>query len=189
MATTTSTGLNLPGNGGLDNPTAFAQALGMTVLNRELDIDLPPEVVFEQLLDVAAWPRWMVGVQEAGSLGRAPALGGKLFFVHVHNQRTPRVEVEITELRPNKSLAYRPCGGDEPYTEGMTHIEWEWRLFRRPLGGTRLRFTLTYEAAGGIPFFQELIGTRMQVLNTAESWLQALRSLGSGETASEVAEA
>jgi hypothetical protein len=29
----------------------------------------------------------------------------------------------------------------------------------------------------------------MQVLNTAESWLQALRSLGSGETAGEVAEA
>ncbi len=162
----------------------------MTVLNRELDIDLAPDVVFEQLLDVASWPRWMVGVQEAGRLSAGePGVGSKLFFVHQHNQRTPRVEAEITELRRDKSLVYRPCGGDDPYTEGMTDIEWEWRLFRRPRGGTRLRFTLTYEAAGGMPFFQELIGTRMQVLNLAESWLQALRSFGEGEAVGEVAEA
>ena len=174
----------------LDKGSPAAQAHGMTVLNRELDIDLAPEVVFEQLLDVGAWSRWMVGVQDAGLLDPSPALGGKLWFVHQHNQRTPRVEAEITDLRPSKALVYQPCGGDEPYTEGMTDIEWEWRLFRRAGGGTRLRFTLTYEAAGGMPFFQELIGTRMQVLNLAESWLQALRSFGEGEAVGgEVAEA
>ena len=162
----------------------------MTVLNREMDIDLAPEVVFEQLLDVAAWPRWMVGVVEAGREGEGGlAEGDRFFFSLHHNQRTPRIEVEVTDLRPSKALAYRPCGGDAPYTEGMTDIEWEWRLFRRPLGGTRLRFTLTYEAVGGMPFFQELVGTRMQVLNTAESWLRALRSFGEGPTAGGAAEA
>lgn len=162
----------------------------MTVLHRELDIDLAPDVVFDQLLEIAAWPRWMAGVQSAGRLDDGPVeVGSRLFFVHQHNERTPRVEAEITELRTAKRLVYSPCGGDEPYTPGMTDIEWEWRLFRRASGGTRLRFTLTYEAAGGMPFFQELVGTRMQVLNLAETWLRALRSFGEGDAPGDVAEA
>ena len=162
----------------------------MTVLNRELDIDLAPEVVFDQLLDLATWPRWMAGVIEASwEDEEPPAVGSRFRFQQSHNLKTPLVEAEVTELKPGKAFAYVPRGGDDPYTPGMTGIEWEWRLFRRPLGGTRLRFTLTYEAAGGLPFFQELVGTRMQVLNLAESWLRALRGFGAGETGTDVGEA
>jgi len=59
----------------------------------------------------------------------------------------------------------------------MADLEWEWLLFPQRNGRTWLRFTLTYQASGGSPFFRELLGTRVQFLNFADSALRALQNM------------
>ena len=153
----------------------------MTVLTRDLFIALPPEVLWSQLLDVGAWPRWMAHVIESGWTDPGtPKPGSRLWFRFQHNQKSPVVFAQVTDLRPARELAYKPVGGDPPYTDGMTGIEWQWLLFGRPGGGTDLRFTLSYEAEAGLPFFRELTGTRIQGLNMADSSLLALRAMAEG---------
>lgn len=163
----------------------------MTVLTRELDIPLPADLVWEQLIAVADWPKWMAHVIDAGwQEGSAPGEGGRLYVHYQHNESAPEVSGELTSYRPGKELAWRAVAGDTPFTHGMRGVEWEWRLFGRSSGFTTVRFTLSYQARGGLPFFRELVGTRLQVLNMADSSLQNLRAMATGTVpAAEVAEA
>lgn len=163
----------------------------MTVLSRDLDIALPADVLWDTLTSVQDWPRWMAHVVDAGwDEGAAPGNGARLTFSMKHNESAPTVQAEVTSFRPNKELAYRPVGGDIPFTEGMRDIEWEWRIWGRPTGNSTVTFTLTYRAEGGMPFVRELLGTRLQVLNMADSSLQALRAMAEGSVpAADVAEA
>jgi hypothetical protein len=163
----------------------------MTVLSRDLDIPLPADVIWDTLVSVDDWPKWMAHVVEAGwSDGATPGPDAGLSFKFQHNEDSPTVDAEVTSFRPNKELAYRAVGGDTPYTQGMRGVEWEWRIWGRPTGNSTVTFTLMYSAEGGLPFFRELLGTRLQVLNMADSSLKALGSMAAGtEPTSEQAEA
>ena len=153
----------------------------MTVLSRDLDIALPADVVWETLLAVESWPRWMAHVVEAAwAEGATPGEGARLRFTMQHLQAAPSVEAEVTSFRPGRELAYKAVGGDLPFTDGMHDVQWEWRIWGRPTGNSTVTFTLTYSAPGGLPFFRELLGTRLQVLNMADSSLHALRAMAEG---------
>ena len=153
----------------------------MTVLSRDLDIPLPADVLWDTLTSVADWPRWMAHTIAAGwAEGAEPGEGAQLSFQLKHNETSPTVEAVVTSFRPEREFAYKPVGGDLPFTEGMEGLEWEWRIWGRPTGNSTVTFTLTYSAAGGMPFFRELVGTRLQVLNMADSSLQALRAMAEG---------
>jgi hypothetical protein len=150
----------------------------MTVLTRELEINGSAQDIWEHIADVASWTNWQQHVSESSwSDDAEPALGSRLRFRYSHNQNSPIVEAEVTGLRPGKEFSFKPVGGDLPYTEGMADLEWEWLLFPQRNGRTWLRFTLTYQADGGSPFFRELLGTRVQFLNFADSALNALRDM------------
>ena len=149
----------------------------MTVLSREVEIKASAQELWEQLLAVNAWPEWQQSVTEARWISKGkPALGSRLSFSYQHNQTAPRVEAEITGLRTAREFSYRPVGGDVPYTEGMSELEWEWLLSEQSNGRTWLRFTLSYQADGGYPFVREVLGTRVQFLNFADSALKSLQS-------------
>ncbi len=150
----------------------------MTVLTRELEISGEAQAIWEHLADVPSWTNWQQHISESSwSDDAEPALGSRLRFRYSHNQNSPIVEAEITGLRPGKEFSFKPVGCDLPYTEGMADLEWEWLLFPQRNGRTWLRFTLSYQADGGSPFFRELLGTRVQFLNFADSSLRALRDL------------
>ena len=150
----------------------------MTVLTRELEINSEAQAIWQHIIDVPSWANWQEHVSESNwSEDAEPAVGSRLHFRYSHNQNSPLVEAEITGLRPNKELSFQPVGGDLPYTEGMSGLEWEWLLFPQKNGRTWLRFTLTYQADGGSPFFKELLGTRVQFLNFADSALRAVRDM------------
>jgi uncharacterized protein YndB with AHSA1/START domain len=153
----------------------------MTVLSRDLDIPLPADVVWDTLMAVESWPRWMAHVVDAGwDEGAIPEQGARLHLQLQHLQAAPRIEAEVTSFRPGREFAYRAVGGDLPFTEGMQDVEWEWRIWGRPTGISTVTFTLTYRAAGGMAFFRELLGTRLQALNLADTSLQALRAMAEG---------
>lgn len=157
----------------------------MTILSRDLDIALPADVLWDTLTSVADWPRWMAHVVDAGwAEGATPGEGARLHFQLKHNQSSPSVEAEVTSFRPGKELSYRPVGGDVPFSEGIMDLEWEWRIWGRSTGYSTVTFTLMYSASGGMPFFRELLGTRMQVLNMADSSLRALRAMAEGSVPS-----
>ncbi len=163
----------------------------MTVLSRELDIPLPSDLVWEQLIDLDRWPAWMAHVISAGwEEGSEAGPEGRLFLHYQHNEAAPQVQAQVTSWRPGKELAWQAVGGDTPFTEGMKGVEWGWRLFGRSSGFTTVRFTLSYQARGGLPFFRELVGTRLQVLNMADTSLQSLRAMATGTVPmGEIAEA
>ena len=153
----------------------------MTVLSRELEISLPAEVVWAQLVDLSNWPLWVAGINRAGWADDAPLKeGSRLWFRLQHAQKSTLVQAELSEYRERRELSYRPIAGENPYTQGMEDIEWEWLLYTRGSNRTSLRFTLSYDASGGMPFFRELVGTRVQVLNTADTSLRTLRALAAG---------
>jgi len=150
----------------------------MTVLTRELEINAEAQAIWQHIADVPSWSSWQQHVSESSwSDDAGPALGSQLRFRYSHNQNSPIVEAEVTGLRPGKEFSFKPVGGDLPYTEGMADLEWEWLLFPQRNGRTWLRFTLTYQASGGSPFFRELLGTRVQFLNFADSALRALQNM------------
>ena len=150
----------------------------MTVLTRELEIKASTDDIWPHIADVASWSTWQNNVAESGySEDAEPAIGSRLHFRYGHNQNSPRVDAEITALRPAKEFSFKPVAGDLPYTEGMSGLEWEWLLFAQRNGRTWLRFTLSYQAEGGSPFFRELLGTRVQFLNSADSALRAVRTM------------
>ena len=189
--TTTITAAQGSNAGRMDRSFGGRQPGTMTVLSRDLDIALPADVVWETLIDVGSWPQWMAHVADARWLeGETPGPGARLQFTMQHLQSAPTVQAEITSFRPGKELAYSPVAGDTPFTEGMKNLEWEWRIWGRPTGNCTLSFTLTYTAAGGAAFFRELLGTRLQVLNLADSSLKALQAMAEGRVpSSEPAEA
>jgi hypothetical protein len=155
----------------------------MTVLTRSLDVPLTAAVVWDTFVRVEAWPRWMAHVIEAG-WGRpgspaTPADGAPLWFRFQQNQRSPLVEAEVTAFRPLRELSYRPTGGDAPYFDGIEGVEWQWLIYDRGRACS-VRFTLTYETGTGMALVQDLVGTRLQVLNAADSSLQALRAMAEG---------
>lgn len=150
----------------------------MTVLTRELEIDADAESLWKHICDVTRWADWQDRISESAWADEAPFSAGSHFtFCYRHNEATPRVEAEVSTLRPNKEFSFKPVGGDLPYTEGMTDLEWEWLLFPQKSGRTWVRFTLTYQADGGSAFFREMVGTRVQFLNFADSALTALRAM------------
>jgi len=159
----------------------------MTVLTRELEIPASAEALWQHIADVPGWAAWQAQISESGwADDTAPVPGSRFSFCYQHNQDTPRVEAEICGLRPNKEFSFKPVGGDLPYTEGMTDLEWEWLLFPQTSGRTWVRFTLTYQAGRGSAFFREMIGTRVQFLNFADSALTALRAMYEPEVEDEV---
>lgn len=153
----------------------------VAVLSREMVIPLPTDAVWAQLVDVKGWPLWAADIVESGwSDGGKQGEGDRLWFRMKQGNSLCRVEAEVSGYRERRELTYRPVGGDMPYTEGMTGIEWEWLLYARGSSRASLRFTLSYDAGGGMPFFRELVGTRVQVLNTADTSLRTLRALTCG---------
>jgi hypothetical protein len=143
-----------------------------------MEIAASAETLWEQIANVTGWSGWQEQVNEAAWADDSdPGPGSRFWFHFNHNQETPRVEAEVSGLRPGKEFSFKPIGGDLPYTDGMTDLEWEWLLFPQSSGRTWVRFTLTYQAAGGSPFFREMVGTRVQFLNFADSALAALRNM------------
>ena len=150
----------------------------MTVLTREIEIDASAESLWQHIADVTSWVDWQHEISEsAWAEDSKVAAGSRFAFCYRHNEASPRVEAEVSALRPNKEFSFKPVGGDLPYTEGMTDLEWEWLLFPQRSGRTWVRFTLTYQAEGGSAFFREMVGTRVQFLNFADSALTALRAI------------
>jgi len=150
----------------------------MTVLSRELEIQATAETVWQQLIDVNGWKNWQNQISESIWMDDSEAgIGARFVLRYSHNRDSPRIEAEVSGFRAHKEFSYKPADGDQPYTEGMTDLEWEWLLFPQTRNRTRVRFTLTYDAAGGSPFFRELIGTRVQFLNFADTALAALRAM------------
>jgi len=154
----------------------------MTVLSRILPIPLPVDVVWGMLTDVDAWARWMPHVLESGWTDPdAPlAPGRRLWFRLHHESREPRIEAEVSVVRPGREFTYRPIGGDLPYVEGMEELEWQWLLYQRPLGCST-RWTVSYTARGGFPMMREVIGARIQLLNQADNVLLALFGMAEGD--------
>jgi hypothetical protein len=162
----------------------------MTVLTREMEIAASAEALWEQIANVSGWSSWQEQVNEADWADDSARSPGSRFWFHFsHNQATPRVEAEVSGLRPGKEFSFKPIAGDLPYTDGMTDLEWEWLLFPQSSGRTWVRFTLTYQADGGSAFFREVVGTRVQFLNFADSALAALRTRYENEVVTEEGEA
>ena len=124
------------------------------LVERSVQIDRPPETVFDFLADGRNDPRWCPKVRSAEqTLGDGPQLGARYQVVHQPTRIKPAAELtsEIVAFEPPHSIALRQEDGD-----GVFNVEY---LIERANGGTR--FTQRSEVEWKLPAPLRLIASRM----------------------------
>lgn len=132
-----------------------------------------PDVVFEQIADVEAWPGWLVasGITVVRRSGTGPLVAGERLAVEqLAAGRAGRFAAEVTAMEPPNRLAIR--GRDD---DGIS-IEIEASLSAMPTeaaDATALRWTIRIGLPLRLRFFEGI--ARPQVEQAARLDLEALR--------------
>jgi uncharacterized protein YndB with AHSA1/START domain len=137
----------------------------------ETTIDRPVEVVFERVVDVEAWPEWLIasGITAVRRSGPAPIAAGDHLVVDQRAAgRSATFAAEVATLEPPSRLAIR--GRDE---DGVT-IDIEASLAG---GDAATATTLRWTIRIGLPFRYRILEgmARPQVERAAALDLDALR--------------
>jgi uncharacterized protein YndB with AHSA1/START domain len=131
--------------------------------------------VFEALTDFAGEPRWQPEVLEAGHRPVGPVAVGTVThqIQRAAGQRVTRVG-EVVEYIPNRRLVMKSAPGGPPPAFRTTYE-------LAPEGeGTRLRFTLEFEASEAFWLFEALI--RRNLRSDAEDRFNRLKGLLEGSS-------
>ena len=73
-------------------------------VERTVQIDAPPEVVWKVMTDVEKWPEWTSSVRKVERLGETPF--GKGSSARVAARGTPRAVWQVTEYEENRSFTW-----------------------------------------------------------------------------------
>lgn len=73
-------------------------------VERTIEIDAPPDVVWKVMSDVEKWPEWTPSMRRIEKMGDAPF--GKGSSVRVAPRGAPRAVWTVTELEENRSFTW-----------------------------------------------------------------------------------
>ncbi len=73
-------------------------------VERTIEIEAPPEVVWKVMIDVEKWPEWTRSMRKVEVMGDAPF--GKGSSARVAARMTPRAVWTVTEFEENRSFTW-----------------------------------------------------------------------------------
>lgn len=110
----------------------------------EIEIDRPPEVVFDYLAQVENTPKWYSAVEKADKLTSAPVSAGTCYRFLRQLPTGPAInDVEVTEFVPNSVFTLASRSGPTPFTyryrvssqSKNTYLRLEGEICSEGLGG------------------------------------------------------
>jgi uncharacterized membrane protein len=115
----------------------------MTRIERSIEIDQPPDAVFDVLIDLDRLPDWATNVVDTGDISETPIRTGSSFRQTVRiGGRTLDTEWRVTQLERPRQIAYAATavgGGTLAMKQMVSAAD----------GGSRVVLELDYEIPGG----------------------------------------
>jgi carbon monoxide dehydrogenase subunit G len=113
----------------------------MAVVQRNIQINAPPQETMALLSDASRWPDWYPGMTEVNVVDPFPEQGGKVTFKVKSAGVTMAITETVLDYQPDKLQLFQ--------MEGMLSGRARWEV--TPEGdGTRLTTTFDYSLPGGV---------------------------------------
>jgi uncharacterized protein YndB with AHSA1/START domain len=119
-------------------------------LEREVEVDRPPEAVFDYLSDLSHLPAWQPGIQLAEQTTPGPVGPGTRFRMIVRGPTGPiEATGEIVDFERPRRIGLQSLSGPVDLSGSLD--------FQPSGGGTRLRIAASIEPKGMLRFMEAMI--------------------------------
>lgn len=127
----------------------------MAKAHATIDIQRPPDTVWDYLTDFPRNPEWLTQVQQVRMATPAAGVGTQIVEVRRMPGRTVEGVVEITEWLPPQRLR-------KVSPSGALRADGLYKLAPTPTGGTHLTFDLSIQGRGFMKLIAWFIGIGLQ---------------------------